>query len=187
MCLFWAFLQKRPVILRSLLIVATPYREVLKRALQGGEDSKDAWSFRSFFRKRATIYRALLRKMTYEDKASYGSTPPCMYILKGLFHFSKKPCTCVGVLQIDTGNLSKESYIYSQKRVTYVLKRAKHILKTKQPHSQRSPAYSQRALYTGSWSVYIYILVWEYPDINPPTHVQGYIYIYISIYIYLYT
>jgi len=28
------------------------------------------------FRKRATIYRALLRKMTYEDKASYDSTPP---------------------------------------------------------------------------------------------------------------
>ena len=28
------------------------------------------------FRKRATNYRALLRKMTYEDKASYDSTPP---------------------------------------------------------------------------------------------------------------
>ena len=32
------------------------------------------------FRKRATIYRALLRKMTYTDKASYDSTPPCVYI-----------------------------------------------------------------------------------------------------------
>jgi len=30
-----------------------------------------------FFRKRATNYRALLRKITCEDKASYGSTPPC--------------------------------------------------------------------------------------------------------------
>ena len=29
------------------------------------------------FRKRATNYRALLRKMTYEDKASYDFTPPC--------------------------------------------------------------------------------------------------------------
>jgi len=29
------------------------------------------------FRKRATNSRALLRKMTYEDKASYDSTPPC--------------------------------------------------------------------------------------------------------------
>jgi len=29
------------------------------------------------FRKRATNYRALVRKMTYEDKASCDSTPPC--------------------------------------------------------------------------------------------------------------
>ena len=29
------------------------------------------------FRKTATKYRALLRKMTYEDKASYASTQPC--------------------------------------------------------------------------------------------------------------
>jgi len=28
-------------------------------------------------RKRATNYRALWRKMTYQDKASYGSSPPC--------------------------------------------------------------------------------------------------------------
>jgi len=30
------------------------------------------------FRKRATKYRALLRKMTYKDKGSYESSPPCM-------------------------------------------------------------------------------------------------------------
>ena len=29
------------------------------------------------FHKRATTDRALLRKMTYEDKASYVSSPPC--------------------------------------------------------------------------------------------------------------
>jgi len=29
------------------------------------------------FRKRTTNNRALLRKMTYQDKASYGSSPPC--------------------------------------------------------------------------------------------------------------
>jgi len=32
------------------------------------------------FHKRATKYRSLLRKMTYEDKASYESSPPCVYI-----------------------------------------------------------------------------------------------------------
>jgi len=31
------------------------------------------------FRKRATNYMALLRKMTYKDKASYGSSPPSLY------------------------------------------------------------------------------------------------------------
>jgi len=31
------------------------------------------------FRKRATNYMALLRKMIYKDKASYDSTPPCTY------------------------------------------------------------------------------------------------------------
>jgi len=35
------------------------------------------------FRKRATNYRALLRKKTYKDTVSYGSSPPCMpYTLK---------------------------------------------------------------------------------------------------------
>ena len=29
------------------------------------------------FRERATNYKALLRKMTNKDKASYGSSPPC--------------------------------------------------------------------------------------------------------------
>ena len=30
------------------------------------------------FHKRATKYRSLLRKMTYKDKGSYGSSPPCI-------------------------------------------------------------------------------------------------------------
>jgi len=29
------------------------------------------------FRNRATNYRALLQEITYKDKASYGSSPPC--------------------------------------------------------------------------------------------------------------
>ena len=33
------------------------------------------------FRKRATNYGALLRKMTFNDKASYGSSPSCMYVV----------------------------------------------------------------------------------------------------------
>jgi len=70
-------LQKRPIILRSLLIVATPYVHIA-----------EPWPFYSdlmvligcfklqvIFCKRATNYRALLRKITYRDKASYESSP----------------------------------------------------------------------------------------------------------------
>jgi hypothetical protein len=32
------------------------------------------------FLKRATIYRALLRKITYKDMASYGSSTPCIQV-----------------------------------------------------------------------------------------------------------
>jgi len=39
------------------------------------------------FHKRATKYRALLRKMTYKDKGSYGSSPPCIHM------FMYKICT----------------------------------------------------------------------------------------------
>ena len=35
------------------------------------------------FHKRATKYRSLLRKMIYEDKGSYESSPPCMKDIKG--------------------------------------------------------------------------------------------------------
>jgi len=37
------------------------------------------------FHKRATKYRSLLRKMTYEDKGSYESSPPCIYNYKCTF------------------------------------------------------------------------------------------------------
>jgi len=37
------------------------------------------------FRQRATDYRALLRKMTSEDEASYDSTPPCTMTAKLTF------------------------------------------------------------------------------------------------------
>jgi len=63
-----ALLQKRPIILRSLLIVATPYRVAKTHRMP---------QVQVIFRKRATNYRALLRKMTQKDKAFYDSMPPC--------------------------------------------------------------------------------------------------------------
>jgi len=47
-----------------------------KSPVQGGEDSKNALSCRSFSAKEPLII-GLLRKMTCKDKASYGSSPPC--------------------------------------------------------------------------------------------------------------
>jgi len=41
------------------------------------------------FRKRATNYRALWRKMTYQDKASYASSPPCTNMSKVTAFVSK--------------------------------------------------------------------------------------------------
>jgi len=38
------------------------------------------------FRERATNSRALLREMTYENKASYDSTPPCRWLPNGFCH-----------------------------------------------------------------------------------------------------
>ena len=47
------------------------------------------------FRKRATNYRALLRKMTCKDKASYDATPPCT---AHLYVCVLVGCVCVCVL-----------------------------------------------------------------------------------------
>jgi len=44
------------------------------------------------FHKRATKYRALLRKMTYRDKASYESSPPCTYLSTDIIR-EKHTCT----------------------------------------------------------------------------------------------
>jgi len=41
--------------------------------------------------KRATKYRSLLRKMTYIDKGSHESSPPCMYIRTPYIHLSAVP------------------------------------------------------------------------------------------------
>ena len=44
------------------------------------------------FQKRATKYRSLLRKMTYKDKGSYESLPPCTLLFKAE---CVRACMCV--------------------------------------------------------------------------------------------
>jgi len=50
------------------------------------------------FHKRASNHRALLRKMTYKDKASYGSSPPCNDVLENKLILATAPATrrCYG-------------------------------------------------------------------------------------------
>jgi len=49
------------------------------RYIQGAKTHRMPESCRSIFCTRAANYRAFFRKMTYKDKASYGSSPPCTY------------------------------------------------------------------------------------------------------------
>jgi len=57
------------------------------------------------FRKRATNCRALLRKMTYEDKASYGSSPLCTRII------DTRVITCLHVAFLRKQNPQKSQMI----------------------------------------------------------------------------
>ena len=63
------------------------------------------------FHKRATKYRSLLRKMTYKDKGSYESSPPCNYShptrklndgthKKKIFFFMTEHIHTIGVLLV---------------------------------------------------------------------------------------
>ena len=85
-------LQKRPIIWSILLTVATAYH-TNDRSPQTARTAVLFFSFsivfavsrpigclklQVMFCKRATNYRALLRKMTCQDKASYDSAPPCI-------------------------------------------------------------------------------------------------------------
>jgi len=91
-----ALLQKRPMFVRSLLIVATPYQcyytvlrdrtvTVLARKVEsvvlftGWRRLVGSPKLQIIFHKRATKYKSLLRKMTYKDKGSYESSPPCTW------------------------------------------------------------------------------------------------------------
>jgi len=74
-----------------------------------------------FFHKRATKYRSLLRKMTYEDKGSYESSPPCtksrslnkVFIHTHMYrHTAGKSCKRILWIQhpcIESCSLNKES------------------------------------------------------------------------------
>jgi len=88
------------------------------------------------FRKRATNYRALLRKMTYEDKASYGSSPhpvvhACWMVL---FVWCRGSGRCIYILALiklscvlktavyskEPYNHQKEPYLHAKEPCVYI-------------------------------------------------------------------
>jgi len=54
-------------------------------------------NLRDIFRKRATNHRAVLQKMTYEDKASYWSSPPCIPCVYVPVCMCVYVCVCLSV------------------------------------------------------------------------------------------
>jgi len=77
-------------------------------------------SLQVIFHKRATNYRALWRKVTYEDKASYDPTPPCTVFFVCTHSGRYFVCVCTHI--VDTGRQrligSPKSQVIFHKRAT---------------------------------------------------------------------
>jgi len=71
---FLSTLQLTALVLKSFRLRLHCYTLECREATTGWRRDTGCLKLRVIFRKRATDYRALLRKMTYEDKASYDST-----------------------------------------------------------------------------------------------------------------
>jgi len=61
----------------SVLANLPMWEHVVVQLCTGWQKPIECLKLQVIFRKRATKYRALFRKMTCKDKASYGSSPPC--------------------------------------------------------------------------------------------------------------
>jgi len=127
------------------------------------------------FRKRATNYRALLRKITYKDKASYGSSPPCTCDAHN-FRTSKRDSrmrarrsrqSCRGVIQVEevVSHLSSTNWEYANEST--------RTQKHRHMHTQTYACCSKGAAYIYITYVYLY------------TYINRYVYIYIYICIYM--
>ena len=76
--------------------------------------------FQNIVRNRDTDYRALLRKMTHDDKAPYYSTPPCMqyiYVMHICTVFLTKELTFEMVYQVQRARI-KARVLGTNSRVT---------------------------------------------------------------------
>jgi len=80
-----ALLQKRPMILRSLLIVATPYSQVENPSVTGWLTPTGCLVFIGHFPQKTPIIGGSLAQRDLQLKAAYASSPPCSWrCLRGL-------------------------------------------------------------------------------------------------------
>ena len=77
----------------------------------GWRRPKGCLKLQVFFRKRATNYRALLRKMTYKDKASDDFRPPCTSLLSDTSSLSKTSSLSDTFLMSNTSLLFNTSLV----------------------------------------------------------------------------
>jgi len=86
------------------------------------------------FHKRATKYRSFLRKMTYKDKGSYESSPPCTTQQDGkepLFAGSRRPIGCL-----------KMQVIFRERATNYRALLQKMTYKDKAFYASSPPCYT---------------------------------------------
>ena len=68
--------------------------------IKGGETPLGCLKLQVISRKWATNYRVLLRKMSYKDTASYGSSPPCICMLTFAHHTHEDIPTSMIYIQV---------------------------------------------------------------------------------------
>ena len=66
------------------------------------------------FHARATKYRSLLRKMTYKDKGSYESLPPCTKDCAAISRLLKIIDPFCRILSLLQGSFAKETYNFKE-------------------------------------------------------------------------
>ena len=132
------------------------YRKHLLRLATGWWRLIGCLQWQVIFRKIATNYRALLRKMTCEDKAPYDSTPPCsdsqLFLIGCLFLFITQFINLMDFLPVPISFLLKGTHTAGANAVFiyYNMKRNMNILQ-----------YALCAIV-----VYIYICIYIYMKIR---------------------
>jgi len=147
-------------------------------------------------RHRATNYRALLRKMTYEDKAPYASTPPCRLYIRANPDIYMKTYI----------NIYTYMYVYLNIYICVYIHDARGLPGSHQAACHSSPGYIHIYIYI---YMYMYIFVFIYvcmymppeayvvfvsrlhivpiPGICINTYIHIYLYLYIYTYLYMFT